>query len=264
MSFVQPYRASARIIASLLFLAALVVCASTATAQTITFIGDRGGNCISLPGGAAPHSFTVTISNVAAGRTIVITAATSGNATLGSITDSKGNSYPGDISQITTGVNFSRVFVHSRAITNALIAGVDTITLNYTGSAVNETSCATAHEFSNVLASGTRTEIATGSNGTGMAHATPMATTTLQKNQLLVANFVTTTATGGFTIGAPFGPMQGACLGSFCMFPEFRIVNAFGTYQGTASSVNSVVWASAFVCYLDTTAPVELQKLTIE
>jgi hypothetical protein len=241
---------------------ALLLLAPEAPGQTITFTGDRGNSCAAIPatvGGSQVFTLTATIP---AGSLVVIAAATTANATFGSVTDSGGNTYVSDNSHL--GSNPYRVFAISSRLTTGLAIG-NTISINYTGSApTGETSCAVVSVFQNVTAAPARVDRTGTADGTGTNWNVSLFSATTQANELVHAAFATNQSTGGFSIPAPFQPLSAACSAPFCVFGGYRIVGATGTYTATATSVNSIAWGAVLTTDRDSTAPVMLQRFHVE
>lgn len=239
----------------------LLLLASGVEGQTITYTGDRGNSCTALPpviGGS--HVFTLSAA-IPVGSFVVISAATTHNATLGSVSDSGSNTWVSDNSLWVSAVY--RTFAISSVLTTGLAVG-QTISINYLASdPLGETSCAVVSVFQNVISVGRVDQLAS-AEGTGTSWNVTLSSATTQANELLHTVFATTQSTGGWLISPLFQPLSTACSGSFCVFPGYRIVGATGVYPASAFSLLPVGWGGILTTYKDAVAPVSLQRLWIE
>ncbi len=224
-------RALHRVLAALLLLV-------PATGLAQVFGGDRGASCASIPQAGGSHSVVLT-GAVPAGSVLLVSAGTTGNATFGSIGDTRGNSYTGTMSRIHTSLDPTyRGFSFAAPIATALQAG-DSVTLTYTAAAVGgESSCVSLARFDAVsipfamdVNMSDQTELTTthtiGSGGTPFPHL------------LLHSVFVYNSVPNGISV-FPGNPMQFACTAgnTFCVVPAYRIATTTGSYDITSGTNN--------------------------
>jgi uncharacterized repeat protein (TIGR01451 family) len=227
-----------------------------ATAQTVTFLGVAGSGCVLIPPGGGTHAVPLTM-GVAAGNLVVVTVAAAQNIPLfDPISDTGGNSYPGENARFSNPVITK---TYSQVISNALTTA-NTVNIGYmsNGSGGDVASCAVVSAFSNVSPGGAGA-FTMGDSSMGAANKAlqtgAIDTTGSQPAFLFFATFATATATGGLSAFSPFNQIAAACASNFCVSPFYRVVNATGSYQATATSVNNVVWAGTIEGYKQKLVP---------
>lgn len=252
-------RAASRVAIALPLFATLLAGAPTARAATITLAGDRGASCVTFPGtSGGTHSITVSAANVMVGQTLVLTAGTTGNASLSSMTDTAGNTYTG-LNSLFGSVG--RVFHWGGTLTAQLNVG-QTVTLTYVTSTAGEVSCASIHAFNNVAALPGSVDQTGTNSGTSAAPGATLTAVTTQPNELLVETHIINGAPGG--TGSADNPLQQASSGTFFVLPYYRIVSATGTFTISGTLGNSLPWQAAITSMRDVVFPVDLQRFTAD
>lgn len=246
--------------AGLFTLVVLAFAAPRVRAATITFAGDRGSSCQTFVGTAGgAHTIAVSGANLTAGQTVILTAGTTGNASLGSVTDPGGNTWTAVNSWAVGGVG--RVFQWATTIGTTVSTGAN-VSLNYVTSADGEVSCASVHAFTNVQSVPGGVDLTGGTNGTSTTPSVTLGSATSQPNELLVETHIVNGVTGGF--GSADNPLQAANSGNFWVMPFYRIVSATGTYTVGGTLGNSLAWQAVLTTFRDTTAPVEILRVKAE
>lgn len=186
---------------------------------------------------------TVGASGVGSGHSILIGGAAGGTAVISSVSDSKGNTYAVDKTQLNgTSITASIASAHNVAA----LANGDTITVNFSGSQ-NVAVC--AFEVSGLKSSGAFDQAAGGAN-TGTSPATSATATTAQADELLwgvVAYQSTSTWTQGS--GYTDGPTDASTTTVRTLHTEYRVVAATGTYIADGAMGTSRAWAAAIATY---------------
>lgn len=222
--------------------AALLACvlllpASGASAQA--FLGTMAASCVSVP---ASRLHVLTVSTpIARGNGIIIAGAVdSGVATDISVSDSKGNSYPGVAGRQGHGIAATSLLLRA-PLQKALAVG-DTITLRYGGLNAGQNSCVGIYGYSQLAAGSQVLDTSGGAEG--------RATTTLavrglgdsrSQPNLVFAGFATNGSVGTASAGAPATALPPLCAasGSVCLVAAWRAVNAAGTQTISISTTTA-------------------------
>lgn len=235
----MPKSTAARTVAVGAILA--TVLAQTASAQVL--LGTAAASCLTLPASRL-HTLTVT-TPVARGNSVIIAAALdSGAATDISVSDSKGNNYPGVVGRLGHGIAATSVLLRA-PLQNALALG-DTITLRYGAANAGQNSCVGIYGFSQLAASSQVLDTAGSADGRA---ATTLAVSGIGDSRsqpnLVFAAFATTGSVGAVTAGAPATALPSVCAasGSVCLVTAYRAANAAGPQTISLGTTTARDWS---------------------
>lgn len=201
------------------------------------------------------NSTTLTLSaGVAIGHTVILNCTTNNSPTTNptpTVTDTRGNTWTVDASEVTTGANLNSYVVSSR-LTTALQSG-DIITFNM---GENRTRfLLQAYDVPNIV-SGTRvdaaTSVNTGTSGTSQTTNTSASATT-NANDLIWALFSYTSNGRTYTVGSGYtaGTINETSVGSADrgQWSEYKLVTSTGTQVATATISTASVYTAILVSY---------------
>lgn len=220
-----------------------------ATGFAQVFGGDRGASCENVPQAGGNHSVVLT-GAVPVGSVLLVSAGTTGNATFGSIGDTRGNGYTVTMSRTHAALNPTyRGFSFAAPVATALQAG-DSVTLTYAAAAPGgESSCVSLARFDAVsipIAMDLQTSDDTAAINTHTINSGPTSFAHL----LLHSVFVYDSVPNGISV-FPGNPLQLACTAgnAFCVVPAYRITTATGSYDitsGTGNATRAVMTMAGF------------------
>lgn len=244
-----------------LFALSLLFLVNIAAAQTVAFVGERGGGCVDVTSGNPSHVVSIT-NTVSSGNFLVVAAATGSNITFVSAVDSGGNTYTSDNSIAPS----LRAFTLSAPVTTSMSGG-DTLTITYNNIVGTVHSCVNVAMFSGVAAPSS-VDVTGSNSGISTSLSATLGASTTQADSLLFANFgfSAPSGSGGVGVPPPFQPLNLRCDDSntFCLIPGYRIVTATGVYAANATTGNSVTWGGVITAYHEGTTPVQLRNFSID
>lgn len=183
----------------------------------------------------------VPAAGVAAGNSIIISAVGNAAHVITGVTDSAGNTYAVDVTNVAGSGNA----IASAHNVNALTSGqIITVTMSASGDIA-----AIASEFSGLATSGTLDKTATGT-GTSTTPATSATATTSQADELLIGSVIWSNNTT-FTQGASYTlvAQDQSTVNVRGNAQEYQIVSASGAYIADGTLSVSRQWAAAIATY---------------
>src|SRR5919201_3394657 len=223
--------------------------ALTGSAVTFTLVASTTGASLGTATDTTGAS-TLQISGVTAvvGKSLFVAVAMEATGSNVTVSDSAGNSWTKDADVTNTG--FVRTLLFSARVTTALSAA--TVTISFPSPTPGD-KAASLFSFDGLVAVSPqdKSHTATGNGNTPSSGAT---TTTSQADELLIGAIGEADGRALFDPGVNFSPLttvnaNGA--GGQVIFPEYRLVNAMGTYDASATNNNNKPgqWAAAIVTY---------------
>lgn len=202
--------------------------------------------------GTATTSLVLTVGGTTtAGNTVIVGVIHHAfNATVSAV-DSQGNTYQVDEHMWDT--VSAGVTILSSHTTAALTSGVDTITVNFTGS-VNNT-IMYAYEFSGLKASA-YFDVGSTNHASGNSPTSGTATTT-QADDLLFSIIGWNNSSASVSAGSGYTKLDESDnyrSSTDSVLTEYQLVEATGTYAGTATLTGSPSYQAAFASYKAATA----------
>lgn len=222
---------------------AMAVCAIASTLMAVgvqaqTALGTIAASCVTLPA-SRQHSLTVT-TPIARGNSVLIAAGVdSGAATDVSVSDSKGNFYPGVAGRQGNAIAVTSIMLRA-PLQKALGVG-DIITVRYGAINAGQTSCVGVYGFSQIAASSQVLD--TAGSGDGRA-ATTLAVSGIGNSRglpnLVFAGFATNGSVGAVTAIPPATALPSVCAasGTVCLVAAYRATNTAGS-QAISLSIGS-------------------------
>ncbi|MEO8277130.1 MAG: hypothetical protein ABI639_13025 [Thermoanaerobaculia bacterium] len=233
-----------RLGAGTLVLAVLMVTLCGAPLRAISFLGDRGGECFTL-GAGGTHVITMTNGTTVGSTLLAIGMISAGGAAaVTPVQDSRANSWV--LVHTFNAANGTRLFVYeTRIAPGKNHSAGDTVTLSFSG-ANGQKSCSILSNWSGLVAPSSVDRM-NGASGTSAAPTVSTNGATTQTNEVLIAAFGFTAATGGFTYHLPLNPLSGACDAPHCMFPGWTLLPTIGSYSALPTTANVTNWSGLLI-----------------